>query len=120
MSRLTGLVREVTGGNPSVLGAFIFDVDGHVEASSGTADDLVTAAVALCVPLRDMLERTSASLGCGEMRSTLLQGSKASLAVTDVDGVQAVAVMGVEGAPAGALLSDSAWIARRLRDGVDR
>ena len=117
MSRLTGLVREVVGGNPGVMAALVFDDEGRVEASAGTSDEMVSAAVAIFVPMRELLERTAASLGCGEMRSTLLQGSKATLAVTDIDGVQAVAVMGTEAAAPGPLLEDSAWLARRLREG---
>ncbi len=120
MADLTALVREVVGGNPGVMGALVFDDEGRVEASVGTDDGMVEAAVAMCVPLREMLERATASLGCGEMRSTLVQGSKATLAVSDIDGIQAVAVMGVEGAAPGPLLQDSVWLARRLRDGGRR
>lgn len=120
MSRLTSLVREVAGGNPGVMGALVFDDEGRVEASAGTDEGMVEAAVAMFVPMREMLERAAASLGCGEMRTTLLQGSKATLAVSDVDGIQAVALMGVEGAAPGPLLQDSAWLARQLREGGGR
>lgn len=117
MSDINGLVRELVGGNPDVMGAFVFDADGRVEASSGAPEELLGAAVALFVPMRDLLERTAASLGCGEMQSALVLGATASIGVSDVDGVRAVAVLGAEGAPTGSLLQESQWLARRLREG---
>ena len=117
MSYLQSLVRDVVSGNPDVLAAFVFDHRGRVDASSGASEAMIEAAVALCVPLRDMLDRAAASLGCGDMKSTLVLGSKASLGVSDIDGLRAVAVMGAEKAPSGALLQDARWLAERLREG---
>jgi predicted regulator of Ras-like GTPase activity (Roadblock/LC7/MglB family) len=98
----------------------VVDGDGHVEASESTAPELVTSAVAVTVPLRDLLDRAATELGCGELSATLVEGRDASLAIADVDGFRSVVVIGASGAAPGALRADSLWAAECLRNEVAR
>jgi predicted regulator of Ras-like GTPase activity (Roadblock/LC7/MglB family) len=114
-SRLT---QTVARGNPDVLGVLIVDGDGKVHATESTSPEIVRAAVAIAVPLRDLLDRSSAELGCGELSSTVVEGREASFAIADVDGFRSVVVIGATGAAPGSLRADSLWLAARLRDGA--
>jgi predicted regulator of Ras-like GTPase activity (Roadblock/LC7/MglB family) len=111
------LAQTVARGNPDVLGVLVVDGDGKVHASESTSPDVVRAAVAMAIPLRDLLDRTAAELGCGELSATIVEGREASFAIADVDGFRSVVVIGATGAAPGALRADSLWIAARLRDG---
>ena len=115
MSSVSTLCQALARGNPDVLGLLVVDSDGHVHASDSTTEDIVRAAVAITVPLRELLDRASTELGCGEMCATVLEGRDASLAIADVDGFRSVVVIGATGAAAGALRADSLWVAERLR-----
>lgn len=110
------LAQTVARGNPDVLGVLVVDADGGVHASESTSPDVMRAAVAMAVPLRELLDRTSTELGCGEHTCTVLEGKDASLALADVDGFRSVVVVGATGAAPGALRADSMWMAERLRD----
>jgi predicted regulator of Ras-like GTPase activity (Roadblock/LC7/MglB family) len=114
-SNLTTLVSRIGRGNPEVTGALVVDGGGRVLASEGAAPEVVRAAVALMVPLRDFLDRTAAELGCGELRGALIEGASASLALADVDGDRTAVVIGASGAAPGALRADSLWLADELR-----
>ncbi len=109
------LAQMVVRGNPDVVGVLVVDGDGRVHASEAASPDLVQAALALTVPLRELLDRAAAELGCGEMRATLIEGRTASLALADVDGFRTVIVIGAIGAAGGALRADSLWVADRIR-----
>jgi predicted regulator of Ras-like GTPase activity (Roadblock/LC7/MglB family) len=111
------LAQTVARGNPDVLGVLVVDGDGKVHASESTSPDVVRAAVAMAIPLRDLLDRTAAELGCGELSATIVEGREASFAIADVDGFRSVVVIGATGAAPGSLRADSLWIAARLRDG---
>ena len=113
------LAQTVVRGNPDVLGVLVVDADGRVHASDAAPEDVVQAAIALTVPLRELLDRTSAELGCGELRTTLIEGRTASIALADVDGFRTVVVIGATGAAGGALRADSLWIADRIRKEAD-
>lgn len=115
MSSVTALSQTVARGNPDVLGLLVVDGDGHVHASESTSEDILRAAVAVAVPLRELLDRAAAELGCGEMTATVLEGRAASFAIADVDGYRSVVVIGEAGAAPGALRADSLWVAERLR-----
>lgn len=114
-SRLAVMVAR---GNPDVLAVLVVDGDGKVHATESTAPDLVKTAAAMAIPLRDMLDRTSAELGCGELSATVVEGRDASFAIADIDGFRSVVVVGSGGAAPGALRADSMWIAARLREGA--
>ena len=115
MLTVSSLAQTLSRGNPDILGVLVVDADGHVHASETTSPELVRSAVALTVPLRELLDRTASELGCGEMSATVLEGRDASLAIADVDGFRSVVVIGASGAAPGALRADSLWIAESLR-----
>ena len=117
MTNSNRLAQTVARGNADVLGVLIVDGDGKVHATESTSPDVVRAAVAIAVPLRDLLDRSAAELGCGELSSTVVEGREASFAIADVDGFRSVVVIGASGAAPGSLRADSMWIASRLRDG---
>jgi predicted regulator of Ras-like GTPase activity (Roadblock/LC7/MglB family) len=112
---LTVLMNELTKGNPDVSGALLVDGAGRVRVSPRLDPELATAATALAVPLRDLLDRTAAELGCGAVASTLIEGERGSLAFADVDGERMVVVIGARGAAVGALRGEAVWLAERLR-----
>lgn len=92
--------------------------DGRVRASLDDDKTWIARATALLVPLRELLDRTGAELGCGVPTSTLIQGDDATMALADVDGTATVVVMGRTDAPGGALLSDARWLAEQIRGGA--
>lgn len=111
------LAQMLTRGNPDVSGVLVVDADGKVHASDATASDLVKTAVAITVPLRELLDRASTELGCGEMNVTLVEGRDATIALADVDGFRTVVVVGSTGAASGGLRADALWVADFLRKG---
>lgn len=111
---ISQLTNTLTRGNPDVVGAIVVDADGKVRAED-VSPELLQAAVAIAVPLRELLDRASAELGCGEMVTTIVEGRAASLAIADVDGFRTVVVIGVSGAAVGALRADAKWLAQSLR-----
>ena len=115
MHTAASLARTVVRGNPDVIGLLVVDSTGNVDASESTSAEILSAAVAVTVPLRELLDRAAGELGCGEMRATLVEGSEASLAIADVDGLRCVVVIGATGAAPGALRADSLWVAECLR-----
>jgi len=116
MLDMKALAQTVTRGNPDVLGVMVVDGEGGVHASESTSPDVMTAAVAMVVPLCELLDRTATELGCGEIACTVVEGRAASIALADVDGFRSVLVVGASGAAPGALRADSMWLAERLRD----
>lgn len=112
---ISTLSQTLARGNPDVLGLLVVDGDGRVQSSEGASQDIVRAAVAIMVPLRELLDRAATELGCGEMTATVIEGRDASIAVADVDGFRSVVVIGATGAAAGALRADSLWVAERIR-----
>ena len=115
MASAASLSLTLARGNPDILGVLVVDADGHVHASETTSPDIVRTAVAVVVPLREMLDRAATELGCGELRATILEGQDASFAIADVDGLRSVVVIGALGAAPGALRADSLWAAECLR-----
>jgi len=115
MTPVSSLALTLARGNPDVLGVLVVDADGRIHASESTSAEVVRCAVAVAVPLRELLDRASTELGCGEMRATVLEGSAASLAIADVDGFRSVIVIGANGAASGALRADSLWAADQVR-----
>jgi len=115
MKTIAAISQSLTRGNPDILGLLVVDGDGRVHASESASDDIVRAAVAITVPLRELLDRASAELGCGELSATVIEGHDASLAIADVDGFRCVVVIGATGAAPGALRADSLWAAERIR-----
>ncbi len=115
MSSVSSLAQTLARGNPDIVGLLVVDADGRVHASESTSEDLVQAAVAITVPLRELLDRAAAELGCGELTATLVEGRDASLAIADIDGFRTVVVIGATGSAAGGLRADSLWVAERLR-----
>jgi predicted regulator of Ras-like GTPase activity (Roadblock/LC7/MglB family) len=115
MTDYVSLAQTLTRGNPDVLGLLVVDGDGRVHASESTSEDVVRAAAAVAVPLRELLDRAANELGCGEMSATVVEGRDASLAIADIDGFRSVVVIGAAGAAPGGLRADSLWIAERLR-----
>jgi predicted regulator of Ras-like GTPase activity (Roadblock/LC7/MglB family) len=113
--RLNRIVGQVTRENVEVIAALVVDSEGRVEASDGASADLVQAAIAFALPLRDLLERSSAELGCGLLRGTLVEGDAASFALADVDGGRTAILVGTSGAAPGPLRSDCFWLAEQLR-----
>ena len=115
MGTASSLSLTLARGNPDILGVLIVDADGQVHASETTSPEIVRTAVAVVVPLREMLDRAAAELGCGELSATIVEGREASLALADVDGMRTVVVIGALGAAPGALRADSLWAAECLR-----
>ena len=115
MASNSSLAQTLARGNPDVLGVVVVDADGQVHASETTSPDVVRSAVAVAVPLRELLDRAASELGCGEMSATVLEGRNASLAIADVDGFRSVIVIGANGAASGGLRADSLWMAESLR-----
>ena len=115
MPSISTLSTTLARGNPDVLGLLVVDGDGHVQASDGASQEVVRAAVAITVPLRELLDRAAAELGCGELTATVIEGRDASIAIADVDGFRSVVVLGATGAAPGALRADSLWAADKLR-----
>ena len=118
MTNANRLALMIARGNPDVLAVLVVDGDGKVHATESTSPEVVRTAAAMAVPLRDLLDRTTAELGCGELSSTVVEGRDASFAIADVDGFRSVVVVGSGGASPGSLRADSMWIAARLRDGA--
>ena len=110
------LAQVITHGNPDVIGLLVVDADGKVHASDSASPEVMRAAVAMTVPLCDLIDRTTAELGCGEHSATVVEGREASFAIADVDGFRCVLLIGASGAAPGALRADSLWLAARLRD----
>jgi len=110
---LSALTDRIQRHNPFVTTVAVFEADGRVEAQSANPS-WVAGATALLAPLRELLDRTGAELGCGALASTLVQGRDASIALADVDGLRTAVVVGNTDAPAGALLSDARWLAREI------
>jgi len=115
MASAVSLALTLAQGNPDILGVLVVDGDGHVHASETTSPEIVRSAVAVAVPLRELLDRAATELGCGEMSATVVEGRDASLAIADVDGFRSVIVIGASGAASGALRADSLWAAECLR-----
>lgn len=115
MASAASVAQTLVLGNPDILGVLVVDGDGQVHASETTSPDVVRSAVAVAVPLRELLDRAAAELGCGEMNATVLEGKDASLAIADIDGFRSVIVIGASGAASGALRADSLWAAECLR-----
>ena len=115
MPTISALSQTLARGNPDVLGLLVVDGDGRVQASDGASQEIVRAAVAITVPLRELLDRAAAELGCGDLHAAVIEGRDASIAIADVDGFRSVVVLGATGAATGALRADSLWVAERLR-----
>ena len=115
MASMLALAQTIARGNPDVLGVMVVDGEGRVHASEAVSEEILRAAVAITVPLRELLDRASTELGCGELAATVLEGRDASLAIADVDGFRTVVVIGATGAAPGSLRADSLWAAERLR-----
>jgi predicted regulator of Ras-like GTPase activity (Roadblock/LC7/MglB family) len=115
MPSVSSFAEILARGNPDIVGVLIVDGDGRIHASETTSPEVVRCAVAVAVPLRELLDRASSELGCGEMSATTLEGSEASIAIADVDGFRSVIVIGANGAAPGALRADSLWVAEQVR-----
>jgi predicted regulator of Ras-like GTPase activity (Roadblock/LC7/MglB family) len=113
--RLDTYLEALNRGNPDVTALLVIDGAGRVQASRSASSELTRVAVAMAAPLRELLDRTSAELGCGELRATLVEGTNASFALADVDGDRSVMVVGATRAIPGALRADSLWLADQLR-----
>jgi predicted regulator of Ras-like GTPase activity (Roadblock/LC7/MglB family) len=110
------LFQELVKDNRDLVAALVVDGAGRVHTSDSLAPDVARAAVALAVPAREILDRVSAELGCGALRSVLLEGDRASLAFADVDGATTAVVVGATGASPGALRADALALAARLNE----
>ena len=115
MNMVVRLAQTLARGNADVLGILVVDGDGRVHASETMSPEIVRSAAAMVVPLRELLDRASSELGCGELSAAVLEGRDASLAIADVDGFQSVVVIGAAGSAPGALRADSLWLADRIR-----
>jgi predicted regulator of Ras-like GTPase activity (Roadblock/LC7/MglB family) len=113
--RLDAYLDQLSRANPDVNALLVIDGSGLVHSNQAASGELARVAVAMAMPLRELLERTAAELGCGELRTTLVEGESASFALADVDGARSVVVIGAAGASPGALRADSVWLADRIR-----
>ncbi len=116
-SALASLVERLGRGNPEVTALMVIDAGGRVHASDGVAPEVLRAAVAMMVPLREFLDRAAADLGCGLLRGTVVEGSDATFALADVDGDRTAVVVGASGAAIGSIRADALWLAAELRRG---
>lgn len=114
-SSSTGLaVEELRRDNPDLLGALVVDGRGAIRAADATTTGVVEAAVALVVPARELLDRVAAELGCGAIKSFVLEGDRASMAFADIDGSSTAIVIGQNGSAPGALRSDALSLSERV------
>ncbi len=113
---LEDLLQALTQNNPDLVAAMVVDPSGRVNASRAVAPEVARAAVALAVPTRDLLDRVSAELGCGTLRSVLLEGDLATLAFADIDGASTAVLVGATGAAPGALRADALAFVSRLQE----
>jgi predicted regulator of Ras-like GTPase activity (Roadblock/LC7/MglB family) len=107
-------VEELRRDNPDLLGALIVDGRGAIRAADATTTGVIEAAVALIVPARELLDRVAAELGCGAIKSLVLEGDRASMAFADVDGSSTAIVIGQNGSAPGALRSDALSLSERV------
>lgn len=108
------LFQELVKDNRDLVAALVVDGAGRVRSSESLAPDVARAAVALAVPAREILDRVSAELGCGMLRTVLLEGDRASMAFADVDGATTAVVVGATGATPGAIRADALTLAARV------
>jgi predicted regulator of Ras-like GTPase activity (Roadblock/LC7/MglB family) len=108
---------EVSRNNPEIVAALLIEPSGVVRASDAVAPEVTRAATALAVPARDLLERVAAELGCGALKTVLIEGELASLAFADIDGSSMGVLVGASGAAPGALRADAHRLATRLAQG---
>ncbi len=118
MAHLDSLMSVVGRNNAEAVAAILIDGSGRAVKTEGTAPEVARAAVALAVPLRELLDRAAAELGCGALRAALVEGTDASMVFADVDGSATAVLVGSAGATAGALRSDALWLADQLRQGA--
>jgi predicted regulator of Ras-like GTPase activity (Roadblock/LC7/MglB family) len=111
------LTAQIIRGNPDISAVILVDGDGRVHASHAADPRLVQVATAMVVPLREMLDRAAAELGCGSVVDTFVTGEHACFALADVDGSRSVVVVGSATAPPGALRSDARFVAQGVRVG---
>ncbi len=111
MPNLSERLRSISLDNPSIVATLVVDGAGSIRHAEGTSPELARAAIALLTPLRDLLERAAAELGCGALRTAFLEGETASFALADVDGSTSALVVGCAGAKAGALRADALRVA---------
>jgi predicted regulator of Ras-like GTPase activity (Roadblock/LC7/MglB family) len=114
---LDSLVSQLSRGNPEVTAALVVDGGGRVQASDSASPEVIKAAVAVLVPLRDFLDRAAAELGCGGLRGSLVEGEEASFALADIDGSRTAIVIGAASSAPGPLRADALWLAEALRAG---
>ena len=114
MASIVELLAQVTAGNSEILGSVVVDGDGTVVATHGIGQQMTSAAVAMVVPMRDFLERAAAELGCGALTVSLIEGSTASMAVADIDGMRSAIVVAKPGCSPGALRADALWVAQQM------
>jgi predicted regulator of Ras-like GTPase activity (Roadblock/LC7/MglB family) len=114
--KLEDLLQSLTQNNPDLVAVMVVDPSGRVNASQAVAPEVGRAAVALAVPARDLLDRVSAELGCGTLRSVLLEGDLATLAFADIDGASTAVLVGATGAAPGALRADALAFVGRLQE----
>jgi predicted regulator of Ras-like GTPase activity (Roadblock/LC7/MglB family) len=117
MAQLDQLMSTVGRNNAEAVAALLVDGAGRVQKSETTAPEVARAAIALATPLRELLDRTAAELGCGALRVALVEGTDASLAFADVDGDITAVLVGAAGAAPGALRADALWLADQVRAG---
>lgn len=114
---IEALIQSLARSNPDLVAAMVIDPSGRVRASEAVAPEVARAAVALAVPARDLLDRVCAELGCGALRSVLIEGDLATLAFADVDGATTAVLVGATGAAAGALRADALAFVTGIREG---
>jgi predicted regulator of Ras-like GTPase activity (Roadblock/LC7/MglB family) len=100
--------------NPDLHALLLIDAEGSVRAAAGAQDDLVTSATAFVRPIRELMDRSTAQLGCGALRATLIEGAKGSIALADVDGERTLLAIGVAGSAPGSLRADAMSIAAKI------
>lgn len=115
MSALTKAYQDIFEQNPELTAVFKMDDRGGVQRSAQADEGIVTAATALMTPLREFLDRVTAELGCGELTACVVEGEHASFAIADVDGVDAVVMVGKKGCAIGSLRADALWLAQQER-----
>ena len=111
------LLRRLSAGNPDISAVLVVDGDGRVHASHSADPRLVQVATALIVPLREILDRAAAELGCGAIVDSFITGEHASFALADVDGNRTVIVVGASTSAPGALRADARFVAESVRAG---
>jgi predicted regulator of Ras-like GTPase activity (Roadblock/LC7/MglB family) len=111
---LQSIFDRVIGVRDEIQGAIVVSQDGTALCTRGS-QGLATAATALVVPLRDVLERAAAELGGGRLVATMIEAETGRFCIADIDGVATVVVVAGADSSPGLVRHEALTLATALR-----